>query len=466
MAEVDIHEVPRPLREMYEKGRAAFAKQNFDYAITLFDQVLRKAPGFYACREALRATQFTKAQKGSSIFKKFLGSANPLLAKAQVQLRTNPGEAIQTAEQILNKDPNNSAAHRVLADAALAADLPKTAVLSLEILFKKNPNDRNNALKLGQALGKVGRSEKGEQVLSALKEAYPDDQEIGKALNYFTARRTLDEGGYEKLSGGQGSYRDILKNVEEAISLEQQNRDVKTSEVADRLIQDYERQLEAEPNDLKVIRLLGDLHVQKGEFERGLEYYRRIASLEGGNEPAMQRLIAATQIKQYDDKIGQLATESPEKTEEIERLTREKQEFEVRECEQRSRQFPNDLEIRFELGQLYYGSGRFNEAIKEFQRSQNHPHWRVPSLKFLGRCFRRRGIYDLAVRALENGIKQKEVFDEEKKELIYELGLVLEQSGHADQAIEQFKQIYEVDIGYQDVAEKIDAYYADQSESR
>ena len=49
--------VPRPLREQYEKGIAALQRQNFDYAVAIFDQVLQKEPGFYACREALRAAQ-------------------------------------------------------------------------------------------------------------------------------------------------------------------------------------------------------------------------------------------------------------------------------------------------------------------------------------------------------------------------------------------------------------------------
>jgi hypothetical protein len=32
--------------------------------------------------------------------------------------------------------------------------------------------------------------------------------------------------------------------------------------------------------------------------------------------------------------------------------------------------------------------------------------------------------------------------------------------GKSEEAIEQFKQIYEIDIGYRDVAVKVDAYYA------
>ena len=49
--------------------------------------------------------------------------------------------------------------------------------------------------------------------------------------------------------------------------------------------------------------------------------------------------------------------------------------------------------------------------------------------------------------------------DEEKKELLYLLGLTYEMMGKKEDAIEHFKLIYEVDIGYRDVAEHVDAYY-------
>ena len=54
------------------------------------------------------------------------------------------------------------------------------------------------------------------------------------------------------------------------------------------------------------------------------------------------------------------------------------------------------------------------------------------------------------------------LFRSEKKELIYTLGCVLEKMGKKDEAIEQFKIIYEADIGYKDVSAKVDAYYAAQ----
>ena len=144
MAEKGLNEIARSWRELYEKGNAALQRNNLDYALTIFNQILQKEPGFYECREALRATQYKKAGSGGGFFKRFLGTAgsSPLVAKGQLTLRSNPLEAINIAEQILNTDPSNTSAHKLLADAALATDMPKTAVLSLEILTKNSPKDR------------------------------------------------------------------------------------------------------------------------------------------------------------------------------------------------------------------------------------------------------------------------------------------------------------------------------------
>src|SRR5205814_3659002 len=121
---------------------AALQRQNFDYAIAILGQVLQNEPAFYAGREALRAAQVKRAGNKGGFFKKMFGTASnsPLMAKGQMALRSNPLETIGIAEQILNGDPNNTAAHKLLADAALAADLPRTAALSLEFAFRNSPD--------------------------------------------------------------------------------------------------------------------------------------------------------------------------------------------------------------------------------------------------------------------------------------------------------------------------------------
>jgi tetratricopeptide (TPR) repeat protein len=118
------------------------------------------------------------------------------------------------------------------------------------------------------------------------------------------------------------------------------------------------------------------------------------------------------------------------------------------------------MQIRFDLGVLYFKAGKLSEAIQEFQKAQNNPHRRIQAMSYLGQCFARRGMNDLAARTFQNAIREKVVFDDEKKDLIYSLGCMLEKMGKKEEAIEQFKLLYETDIGYRDVAAKVDAYYA------
>src|SRR4030095_9860754 len=154
MPEKTVTEISRELRELYQKGTVALQRQNFEYAIAIFNQVLGREPGFFECRQALRVAQFKESGGKTSIFKKIVGgaSSSPLLAKAQMALRKNPLEAIQTAEQILNSDPANSAAHKILAEAAVETGMAQTARLALEIVRKSSPQDYEVGMAYGKAL--------------------------------------------------------------------------------------------------------------------------------------------------------------------------------------------------------------------------------------------------------------------------------------------------------------------------
>lgn len=77
---------------------------------------------------------------------------------------------------------------------------------------------------------------------------------------------------------------------------------------------------------------------------------------------------------------------------------------------------------------------------------------------FLVKWLGRRGRNNRA-RELRDALGNKARFDKEKKELVYQLGCVFEKLGRKEDAIDQFKLIYEMDIGYRDVATKVDNYY-------
>lgn len=463
MPEKSLAEIPRALREQYEKGKAAFERNNLDYAIDILSAVLEREPAFYDCRVALRATQFKRAggSGGTGFFRKML-SKSTSLPKALAVWKRDPYEALKLCEQTLKGDPNSVAAHKVLADAALTADLPRTAVLSLEIAHRTAPKDREVTLKLAQALTVLGQWQRAEGLLHELVAAHPNDVNLLETAKNIAARRTLKEGGYSRLSDGQGSYRDVLKDKEEAVGLEQEARSHRRGEAGEQLLAQYTRQLEADPNNLRLLRSIAEIHVERRDFDKALEFYQKLQGTEAV-DPSLERAIAEVYARRFDLALEQLDKDAPDYQDQAAAIRKEKEEFLIKDARQRVGRYPTDLHLRFELGVLLFDAGRIGDAIAQFQKAQQHPHRRIRALFYLGQCFQHRNMLDLAVRTFQNALKEKQVLDEEKKELIYHLGLALETMGRTDEAIEHLKTIYEADISYRDVGERVDAYYARQA---
>jgi len=464
MAEKGLNDLPRDVRVLLTKGNDALQRDNFDYAIDLFNQVLAREPGLHEVRKSLRTAQLKKAGDGGGIMKKLWSktSSQPMVAKGELTLRSNPAEALQIAEQILNNDPNNSGAHRLVVKASHALEFPRTAAMSLEALFRNSPKDKEVAIEYANALAEIGEPKRGERILAELYRANPTDNDLSQALKDLSARKTMDEGGYDSLADGTGSYRDILKNENEARSLEQQNRVEKSEDVTDRLIREYEARAKTEPNNLKLVRSLAELYAQKKDFTRALSYYDQLKASDLGNDATLDKAITDTIARKLDFQVSQLEKNAADYSEQVAKLQAEKQQYQLDECKRRVEKFPTDLQIRFEMGQLYFQAGKYTEAIAEFQKSRNNPHRRVASMNYLAQCFAQKKMYDLAARSLQDAIKEKPVFDDEKKELVYHLAGVLEKLGKKEEAFEQLKLVYEVDSGYKDVSERVEKYYSGQ----
>jgi tetratricopeptide (TPR) repeat protein len=368
-------------------------------------------------------------------------------------------ESIKTAEQVLNNEPNNGAAHKLLADSALNAEMPKTAVLSLEIVVKNSPKDEEAQKLLARAYSAAGQGEKAEQIMSELMRLHPGDLRLADELKDISARKTLSEGGYEALSDGSGSYRDILKDKSKAEALEQESRQVKTEDVAQRQIAKLEAELVQQPNDLKKLRTVAELYVQQKNYDRALETYNRIVEKEGASDSSLQKAIAETTIRKHEAAIAQLDPQAPDYAEKAAQLKAERDEYTLTEAKQRAERYPNDLTIRFELAELYFKMGKFREAMPEFQKATTNPNKRLVAMSYLGQCFAALGRFDMAARQLQNALKEKLTFDDEKKEMIYALAIVFEKMGKQTEADDLYKQIYEVDMGFKDVTAKVEASY-------
>jgi len=127
----------------------------------------------------------------------------------------------------------------------------------------------------------------------------------------------------------------------------------------------------------------------------------------------------------------------------------------------RVKQNPTDPKMRFDLGQALYDAGDYSDAIPHLQQATRNPHIRIKVLLLLGRTFDAKSMTDLAIKQLKDASDELSQMDATKKEVLYELGVIYAKAERKDEALDCFKQIYEVDYGYRDVAARVEGSYSE-----
>ena len=77
----------------------------------------------------------------------------------------------------------------------------------------------------------------------------------------------------------------------------------------------------------------------------------------------------------------------------------------------------------------------------------------------LARCYEAKNMLDLGVRQLQEAAGEILGLDATKKEILYLLGNILEKMGRKEEFLDAFKQIYEADYSYKDVAIRVESSY-------
>ncbi len=460
MAEVTLEEVPRKTRELFEKAVSAMERGNSDYATDMLMAILDTEPRLLQARKLLRAAQIKKyRESGGGAMRHMMSSIFGIggVMAASAMLNSKPLKALQAAEKLLMKDPLNKQFYTLFVKAAVAAEMPETAIHTLEMAREAEPDDIDLLYWLGGLYKDNGITAKARECFERLGALRPNDPKAIKALKDAQATDTMKTGRWTEAGGEVGGYRKVMKNAEEAVRLEQEAKAVKTAGDVEALIADQLRKIEREPNNINYRRALADLYTRSEQLDEALAALQEADRISGGGDPQIDRAISNLRIRQYDATIESLRAAGDEdgaKTAEA-----EKDAFLLNDADERVKRYPNDLQFKHELGVLLFEHGQFLEAIQQFQQSQRNPQRRIRSLYYLARCFEQKGQFDIAAEQLEKAASELSILDNTKKDILYELGVVYDQMGERMKAVELWKQIYSVDISYRDVAERIEKSY-------
>ena len=459
MAEKTLDNIDHAVREMFDKADYAVARGNLDYAIEMLVQCLKAEPNFTKGRQILRAVQMKRAE-GAGGFKRAFTAArtSPALTKAKMLAGNNPIEAMNLAEQILCDDPRNGGALLLLAEAAANASFPETTVQTLEHYTKLHPHDSKTLHWLARTYTTMERYDLSRDVYDRILKIRPNDFDAKKGVQDAIAHGAMQKGGWEDAE----SYRDVMKDKDEAVALEQQSRVVRAEDMIENLIKENLAKLAQDPENPVIQRELGKLYGQKGDFDAALQYLEKIFNAEGGADPSLEEEIAqirVNRLKTRRDALKKQLADEPARAAELEKqiadIEQEHDKLLLANAERLVERYPNDLMYRYDLGALYKKTGNPQGAIEQFQKSVGQPQRRVASLNFLGQCFQQLGLHDLAVDQYTKAAEDLPTMDGLKKDILYNLGLTYEAIGQHEKAIAEYKKIAAVDFSFRDVRKKI-----------
>jgi tetratricopeptide (TPR) repeat protein len=457
-------ELSETQRSHWLKAVAAIELRNFGYAISLLQGILKQEPEFLTGRQLLRRTEVTKSKAAKKSF--FNISTAPIaVMKAQREIKKHPQRAIEMIEKVLEEEPYHRQANLVLKEAALAAGWPEISVFALRTLLEENPRDTKLLHDLGRLYHDMEENEMEMDVYNRIAEIDPLDAAALRFGKDASARASMSTGGWTQAE----SYRDLIKDKEAAISLEQQSRMQLTGESLEQQIAETYARHQAEPQNLDLAKKLGALNEQKDDVESATAWYQYAADLTGGSDGGLLRKVADLKMRQAERDIAEheefLATHATKdslyakRSKELEEAKEKRAQILVEEARKRIERNPTDLQLRFELGEHLANARQFREALPELQRARQNPNARLKAMNLLGFCYRELGMLDLAMKQLEEAAKEILSMDTMKKEIVYNLGLVYEKMGEREKSLNCMKQIYEADYGYKDVAERVERSY-------
>src|SRR6266436_7838043 len=276
-------ELSESLRSLWLKVVAAIELRNFGYAISLLQEILKQEPEFLTGRQLLRRAEVTKTKSAKKSF--FNISMAPIaLMRAQREVKKDPKRAVEVLEKILEKEPYNRQANLVLKDAAVAAGWPEIGVFALRTLLEENPRDVKLLQQLGQLYHQTGQSEEEVEVYNRITEIDPLDAAALRLGKDASARASMSSGGWTQAE----SYRELIKDKDVAISLEQQSRIQLTGEALDQQMAELQGLQQSQPQNVDLARRLGALCEQKDDIESAIKWYQRAVELTGSSDAGLK----------------------------------------------------------------------------------------------------------------------------------------------------------------------------------
>ncbi len=459
LTEVTEPELATNIKALWLKAQSAYEMRNYTYAVSLCHAVLKEFPGFLDARKLARksaAAEMIGKKKKKGLF----GGSSLSLMKIPSTGKKDPEGAMMTLEKELVKDPFDAQANDLLFDCALRLNMLNTAAFALETVRKGAPENTKLLHKLAEHYLARDLPQEAADVYSDIVKQDATDIDAVKGSKDATARASMKKQKWEEAQ----SFRDVLKSGDESADVESANRAAMTADQMQEKLAQLSAEYEQDNQNLALVKQIAHLYEQMERWPDAYSFYQYAFDL-SNKDVALQNKAAYMKDKASEFELSELKKASdadPDNAElkqQYEQMLSERTSEQVAEAKARVERNPTDPQLRYELGLALYNAGEHSDAIPHLQQATRNPHIRTRVLLLLGRTFRKKNMHDLAIKQLSDALADLQGMDGTKKEVLYEKGLIHEDMGDAESALDSFKQIYEVDYGYRDVAKRVEESY-------
>lgn len=464
LEEISLSSLDNRLVKQVESAEAALKKGNPTYAIDVCSRILETHPGCLDVRKILRRAQKLSSGTKSAFLAKAIGGVTnaPFFFKNSNLVKKDARKALETADKMLKGNPNFTTGLKLLGQSASELGLHKTAVFAYEEIRELEPNNVDNLLALGHAYVAAGEPKKAVQLGDEILTKKPNFAEAETLIKDASVALTV-KSGWENENKDEAAAQ---QGAQETAKREQETRLVRTEEVMERMIEEAREKLQSDPENMNHRRTVIDNLRKLEKFEEALAAVREARGTNtGAQDVTLERLEGELQLDILRQQITTKEAEfekdnsNTQLQQEIEKLRTELLDIRLSRSKDLVERYPNDFTLRYNYGEILLEKGDYDQAIAQFQLAQRNPKVRLRALQNTGLAFKAKKQLEFAIEQFQKVKEEIPSLNDQKKDIIYQLGLCYEELGQKEKAINEYRTIYSSDIGYRDVAQKINDFY-------
>ena len=438
--------------DLKSKAREAFKRKNYDQAVEIYIAAFEfdandvdLIEGFH--QAALKARE----GKGRSLF----GG----MGKLGMGMSGDAQKKMLSIVRYLAKSPEDKGAWMSFGVAGESGNHWNAAAYAFRVAAKLDPDDNAAWKSLGAALYKQGKIKEASDAYGEAVRIDPKDQDALKMRKNLAAEGALKMSGYETAK----SSRDLIKDKDVAGRLERDTRLQMTNEDATDEAARLRADIEKNPATANRTRIrLADVLHQKGDLSGSLAELEKALAADPANYDLSIRIgdlkLATTLADFTKAKAVFEASDTDAARASLEAARSKLLDARLKEFERRVKDHPTDLAERYKLGATYLMASQIDKAIEQFQKTVQDPRRKTDSLLRMAECFEKKNMLDLAAKQVAKAAEDfPELTTDRAKDIAYRLGELHERRGAKDEAKREYMRIFEVDIGFKDVSDRLNA---------